>query len=535
MTCFCYRVIAETGQRQLNHATSDERGVNVTTCCIISAAGIFLPPAMIFPRVNFQSSMTKGAPAGTIGIAAGKGKKAWMDADHFITVLEHFIKNTNASVENPALLIMDNHSSHISIGALTLARQNGITILTLPPHTTHRTQPLDVGVFGPFNRYYNQAMRTFSMENPNKRVRIYDIASFVGYAHIHAMTPKNIQNSFRKCGIFPYDRNVFSDEEFAPSKVSENPHPQESETSSADKEKAADCDFSCSATPLSKNTIPLSKDTTPLSKDTTLLSKGTVPEPVAHCSSSLTASNIAALPSPLHSDGISPYQIRPLQQVSRADSGNKPRAATRKGKSMIATSSPIFKSLLADKEARTKKSASVYNKQSKSKRKLVTKDKGKLKLQKRPKRSLAVITSSSSETGDDEGLEENLAEILGDESDDEHSEHEEEIRLVDISIRVTGEVNEGDYYVTEFTTESGSTIYYACKVIEVKESSLVVHSMRRSEKTTRFAFCTIPDISNIAKEQLRYKLPPPLSGGQTKRQQGFLMFDVLIPDDDDLR
>lgn len=64
-------MIAETGQRQLNWATSDERGVNVTTCCIVSAAGAFLPPAMIFPRVNFTESMVKGAPTGTLGLAAG--------------------------------------------------------------------------------------------------------------------------------------------------------------------------------------------------------------------------------------------------------------------------------------------------------------------------------------------------------------------------------------------------------------------------------------------------------------------------------
>ncbi|KAJ8913088.1 hypothetical protein NQ315_006589 [Exocentrus adspersus] len=68
----------------------------------------------------------------------------------FVQVIKHFIKHTNALKENPALLIMDNHESHLSIEVINLCKDNGITILTIPPHCTNKLQPLDVGVLKPF-------------------------------------------------------------------------------------------------------------------------------------------------------------------------------------------------------------------------------------------------------------------------------------------------------------------------------------------------------------------------------------------------
>ena len=53
---------------------------------------------------------------------------------------------------------MDNHPSHISVDALKLAKDHGVNILTLPPHTSHKTQSLDRTVFGPLKVYFNSAM-----------------------------------------------------------------------------------------------------------------------------------------------------------------------------------------------------------------------------------------------------------------------------------------------------------------------------------------------------------------------------------------
>lgn len=76
-----------------------------------------------------------------------------MNADILSEVIKHFIKHTNSLPENP--LILDNHESHLSLAALNLAKASGVHMLTLYPHTSARLQHLDVGVFGPFNTYYN--------------------------------------------------------------------------------------------------------------------------------------------------------------------------------------------------------------------------------------------------------------------------------------------------------------------------------------------------------------------------------------------
>lgn len=110
------KVLAPKG-RSICKVTSGERGVLVTTCCIVSASGQAIPPAMVFPRKFFKTHMLHGAPPGTLGLAASSG---WMNAEIFVDVIKHFIHHTCASKENPALLILDNHESHMSLEALLL-------------------------------------------------------------------------------------------------------------------------------------------------------------------------------------------------------------------------------------------------------------------------------------------------------------------------------------------------------------------------------------------------------------------------------
>ncbi|CAH2100754.1 unnamed protein product [Euphydryas editha] len=81
---------------------------------------------------NGRSSFADGAPPGSLGLATSSG---WMNSELFITTMKHFIKHTSSSMENPSLLIMDNHESHLSIEALDLAKENGVTILTLKRST----------------------------------------------------------------------------------------------------------------------------------------------------------------------------------------------------------------------------------------------------------------------------------------------------------------------------------------------------------------------------------------------------------------
>ncbi|KAJ8917077.1 hypothetical protein NQ315_012996 [Exocentrus adspersus] len=218
----CRKIIATKGIKQVSRAVSGERGTLVTTCCIISAGGNALPPAMVFPRKKFKNRMIKDAPPGTLGLVSNSG---WMTSEIFPEVMRHFIKYSHSNKQNPSLLIYDNHESHISIEAIRDAKENGVTILTLPPHSSHKIQPLDVAVFLPFKSYYNAAVDTWMIKNPGQTVSIYEVAEFVSKAHDRSMTPQNIRAGFRKTGIFPFDQAIFSDDDFLPSSVSDRPMP----------------------------------------------------------------------------------------------------------------------------------------------------------------------------------------------------------------------------------------------------------------------------------------------------------------------
>ena len=44
-------------------------------------------------------------------------------------------------MEHPALMILDNHDSHLSIEVLDFAEANGIVMVTIPPHYSHKLGP----------------------------------------------------------------------------------------------------------------------------------------------------------------------------------------------------------------------------------------------------------------------------------------------------------------------------------------------------------------------------------------------------------
>jgi hypothetical protein len=69
------------------------------------------------------------------------------------------------------LLISDNHESHLSVTAINVAKENGIVMLTLSPHTSHKLQPLDRTVFGPY-KAYNACFNDWMLSNPGKPVTI---------------------------------------------------------------------------------------------------------------------------------------------------------------------------------------------------------------------------------------------------------------------------------------------------------------------------------------------------------------------------
>lgn len=216
------KILAARNTKQVGVATSGERGTLVTLVGCINAQGASVPPYMIMPRVHFKESMLNGTPPGTNGAAHPSG---WMNQDIFIKWLEHFKKHTKCSKSDPVLLLMDNHSSHISIEVIDFAKENGVTLLTFPPHCSHKLQPLDRSVYGPLKRYYNDSCSRWMLNNPGRTISIHDIGALLGDSYAKAFTPINIMSGFRVSGINPLNPDVFGEDEFLPSLVTDRPEP----------------------------------------------------------------------------------------------------------------------------------------------------------------------------------------------------------------------------------------------------------------------------------------------------------------------
>ena len=200
-------------------------------CACVNATGNALPPAFVFPRVHFKAHMLKGAPTGILGLSCSSG---WMNSDVFPEVLKHFIGPMAVSKQNPGLLILDNHSSHIGLEVINVAQKNGLTILTFPPHCSHKMQPLDVCVLGPFKRFYNKFADAWMTSHQGQLITIYDVAELAGAAFNKAFCMKNIISAFKSTGIFPFNPNIFTDDMFLPAEVTDvpiapNPTPNQEE------------------------------------------------------------------------------------------------------------------------------------------------------------------------------------------------------------------------------------------------------------------------------------------------------------------
>ena len=108
--------------------------------------------------------------------------KGWTDQELFqLWFKNHFLKY--AVPNHPLLLLLDGHSSHYEPSSIEFARENGIILFCLPPHTTQDSQPLDTAVFGPLKRHWSDVCHTCFQNNPGIVIsKLNFIALFEGMA-----------------------------------------------------------------------------------------------------------------------------------------------------------------------------------------------------------------------------------------------------------------------------------------------------------------------------------------------------------------
>ena len=101
-----------------------------------------------------------------------------------------------------------------SIEPIIFCQQNGIIIIILTPHTTHKLQPLDLSYFKPLKAAYNESCCRWLKMHPSRKITEYQVSELFNDAYSRVSNVSNLTNGFRAYRIFPFDRDLIIDSNF---------------------------------------------------------------------------------------------------------------------------------------------------------------------------------------------------------------------------------------------------------------------------------------------------------------------------------
>ena len=117
------------------------------------------------------------------------------------------------SMRYKVLLLLDNHYSHLAIEVMCNVIGNVIVLFSSPPHCSHKLQPVDRTVYGPLKQLIEPIQVAWMRNNPGKTMTIYGLPGIIRHSWPRASVPLNVTSGFAVTGTYPFDRNIFSDED----------------------------------------------------------------------------------------------------------------------------------------------------------------------------------------------------------------------------------------------------------------------------------------------------------------------------------
>jgi flagellar biosynthesis GTPase FlhF len=137
---------------------------------------------------------------------------AWMTSYLFSAWISHFLESVRKlggiSPEHCHRFILDGHNSHVTLEVVMEAKRVGLDLLTLPSHTSHALQPLDVSVFKPFKQHFWEYRDFWTSRNLNQPATKQTLAQWVALSLNKALSERNIRSGFAATRIFPFDRHA---------------------------------------------------------------------------------------------------------------------------------------------------------------------------------------------------------------------------------------------------------------------------------------------------------------------------------------
>jgi 4-hydroxybenzoate polyprenyltransferase len=169
-----------------------------------SATGRRLRPVVVFTGKTLQGQWFERDKIPDWGFDCSP--TGWSNSRIFENwFIDVFLPETDPGEGRWRILILDGHSSHVTIPFMFLAWLNKVQLIYLPPHTSHLTQPLDVGVFAALKKYFHQETDKFADLEARSPIQKQHFIEAYKIASDKAFTSNNIRGGFHGAGITPCD------------------------------------------------------------------------------------------------------------------------------------------------------------------------------------------------------------------------------------------------------------------------------------------------------------------------------------------
>ena len=204
------KVIAQKGVRSVQQITTGERGTLTTLLLCANVIGDYIPPFLIF-----KGAIPLNAEHFPKDSKLVRTKSGYIDSESFILFLKHFADHRPVINGKKPVLVLDGHTSHLSIDAIDFVIRNEIELFCLPPHCTQRLQPLDTHVNKTVKNFWRKSLRGYLSRSDRVVLTRHEFA-FVFQPMWDDLTKGHrglVVDSFEHCGLYP-PKNPTSPEEF---------------------------------------------------------------------------------------------------------------------------------------------------------------------------------------------------------------------------------------------------------------------------------------------------------------------------------
>jgi hypothetical protein len=169
----------------------------------VSSDGFVLPPFLIVQGKNHLASWYADTDLPPSWVVK-PSPNGWTDNETAMDWIQHFHRHTEARRKGVyQMIVLDGHESHLSARFEGFCKEKNIITLCLPAHSSHLTQPLDVGCFSVLKRSYGKEIESFIKAHINHITKPEFFIAFKA-AHLSTMTSENIKAGFRGAGLVPH-------------------------------------------------------------------------------------------------------------------------------------------------------------------------------------------------------------------------------------------------------------------------------------------------------------------------------------------